>query len=1161
MYLDAENTMEAPNFKVDLSLPRLQSLLQNSHWDKEHVNELFYALGERFKLQKETVDFDAWMAKILYALEMHKIDPNLSLGNDQKVIQLVKDTNIGDDELLEKLKENRDIDLEEILQDLSQQEEVDRELIEKVRKIVTSVQPAIKKNDILCLNEEMEHTLYKMCKVIQDHFGKKPSNQTGMRSSNPWMLRTTQMVSWCLLALSKSSYLLQVRTGEGKSCIVAMFAAYRALKGEKVDIISSSPVLAERDAEEWKSFYEALGLRVGCNTNLSNDDDLKICYKCHIVYGTTDSFAGDWLQHHFLRKEIRLDRKFQCVIVDEVDSLMLDKGLEMVYLSSQMPAMLSLNTILSRIWCLVSQHQKFECGKMAGPIKSFFHILQEYTDITVSVIHDILKMAENKGLFPKGFTEDMKDLNAQNAIQKLECVDKMQVVDFFRLAEEKLPNYFFSLFSEEKAGSVKELNRTEEAEMKDRHEIPILILQGGQCRRLFPDMETQLNWVEQKIRKNIQFTCPEVTADNSHITGFQPLVYGKLRVWVENAFKAKEMALGDEYIIQADMVVPVDYKCTGIVQSNMKWSDGLQQFLEMKHQTKVSHMTVITNFMSNVRLFMMYGNQVFGVTGTLGNKDEIEMLKKLYKDMCTCTMPSFKRRKLFEEEGKIVMEEDEWLKAICSIVSEKVTNTSYRGERAVLVICETINRAETIEKAIKESVCGVNLKTYTKNNSGPCEVTKKPVLSRDVIVATNLAGRGTDLKVCEEVNKAGGLFVLQTFLPLNTRVEQQAFGRTGRQGNPGSAQLIMCANHFSGSVIVEIVKNMSLPPILLRQICTSLFEKETVQSLMIKALIPVLNDNQPRPKVNAALDLLLSCLRSLRETDITDAKHARDNVVRKRLSSYLEKDIKKIIKKEELFSDYLKLLKDMREKNKNTQMLSVITESMHECWGLWLQTSFDENESIQTLRERFNEAMGSARQILGKGRSPSSAVSFYVRYGNTLRLQKRFTDSIEMYTMALQANDQDFIALYNHALSVMQNEEKGYVNVALKDLEKAAKSVEHSIALTEETMENVVTSNPLPGHITSFTKQLCIHIQVLKCLKTNINEAVNKLKMAHNNGRGVRITERHVFFLVDTLFLFQHLKDVLYELGNLQSLGLTQIFSLETTFSVTGFFSRFFEKV
>ncbi|KAL2079170.1 hypothetical protein ACEWY4_024914 [Coilia grayii] len=1162
--------MDEDDYNMDLSLPRLQSLLQNIGWSKEDVKKLFEALVKRFKLQKpQTIHFDTWMAKILHTIEIHKIDAKLKLVRDSDVIQLVSDSTIDDPTLLKELGKDREKDLEEILEDITLQYRVDENVIKTVRNIVSDVSTALYLNEKEWLEDGMEKTLFDLCKAVH-------AQTTKDDKQHSWKPRFTQMVSWCILALSQNSYLLQVGTGEGKSCIVAMFAAYRALNGQKVDIISSSPVLAERDAQAWKVFYTKLGLTVDCNTNKSSEEDLKKCYQHQVVYGTTESFAGDWLRHHFHRRDIRTDRKFECVIVDEVDSLMLDKGLEVVYLSSNMPAMQDLNIVLSRIWCEVSQHKKMGWGETAGPIQSFVQILQENTETDVQ---HILKLSESRGIFPNGFTKDITQLNSQNVIQKLECIAQTQIVDFFKLAEEILPNYYFSLFYENPDGQQK-VNMAENGEVGGRHKISLLFVKGGLCRRLFSDKETCTSWVEQKIRSGLQFTCPEVTPEDSYIPGFQHFTQAKLQVWVRSAFKAKEMDLGKDYIIQGGSVVPVDYPCTGVVQNNMRWSDGLQQFLEMKHQTKLSNMTVITNLMSNVRLFKMYKGQVYGISGTLGNKEEIEMLRELYEGMETCVIPSFKRRKLFEETGKIVNDEEDWLKAICSAVQEKVSATSYRGERAVLVICETINRAETIAKAIKNSLSNLSIhpKCYTNSNLDPSEITGRQLQAREVIVATNLAGRGTDLKVSEEVNMAGGLFVVQTFLPLNTRVENQAFGRTARQGNPGSAQLIMCFSHFSVSTMIQMVENTSHFQMLARlmiDLCLSMLDLGVVQrrlSEALKELNKEQNTQQSCEEVTAALDVILSPLKNPNKTAVTDAKEARDRLVKERLSSYLREDIPKMSRKEELFSDYLELLDELHKRHKDRKKLDVIIESMHECWGLWLLMRFDENETKETLKISFQEAMGNAQECLEKGRSPSSAVPFYIRYGNELRLQGRFRESIEMYTRAVEENDNDFVALYNHALSAMQVKDRGYITVALRDLEKAAESLTRSISLVKEKWLNVVIlqPNPFTGDNTGFIKQLQMQHQWLTWLKDNVDEAVRTLKEADNNGRGVKITEYPISFLLFShihhliqQFQLAHLVESLLnhreELENLQSLGLTHIFCLETAFSLSGLFSKFFK--
>ena len=147
--------------------------------------------------------------------------------------------------------------------------------------------------------------------------------------------RLTQLVALAFLMLSHRESigrLLEVMTGEGKSSIIAMFATVLVIQGKFVDIITSSPILADRDAEEWKSFFQVFDLTVADNTGINLeeaqklDDQRKPCYKCNIVYGTISDFASDVLREEFQHMDVRCGRRFDTVIADEVDLLMLDEG-------------------------------------------------------------------------------------------------------------------------------------------------------------------------------------------------------------------------------------------------------------------------------------------------------------------------------------------------------------------------------------------------------------------------------------------------------------------------------------------------------------------------------------------------------------------------------------------------------------------------------------------------------------------------------------------------------------------------------------------------------------------------------------------------------------------------------------------------------------------
>jgi hypothetical protein len=171
-----------------------------------------------------------------------------------------------------------------------------------------------------------------------------------------------QCLGYCVLIIQSTlmtpdntsrGCLLEVKTGEGKTCILAMVAATCAIMGYSVDIITSSTVLAQRDSENWRPFYERLGLTVGCNTSL-NSKLTSDCYSCNVVYGTASDFARDILQTEFLRRKVRSteSRSFDVVLIDEVDSMTIDQCVQCTYLSHDTAAsgLRHLEPILALIW-------------------------------------------------------------------------------------------------------------------------------------------------------------------------------------------------------------------------------------------------------------------------------------------------------------------------------------------------------------------------------------------------------------------------------------------------------------------------------------------------------------------------------------------------------------------------------------------------------------------------------------------------------------------------------------------------------------------------------------------------------------------------------------------------------------------------------------------
>jgi len=257
--------------------------------------------------------------------------------------------------------------------------------------------------------------------------------------------------------------------------------------------------------------------------------------------------------------------------------------------------------------------------------------------------------------------------------------------------------------------------------------------------------------------------------------------------WVENFIKFADDKKNVHYLLKRNhrgekIAAPIDYANTGVIQSNTTWGDGGHQTIQLKESIKLTAETIITSFISNTAFFQKY-TKIYGVTGTLGSNDSINLLKELYK-VAIAFMPTFKFGLFNKEVGQVTASNQEHIHQILAKIKHEAL------KRAVLVICQSIESAEIIHQLLLDEP-NLNIKLYCRADETDEDVLKTHVQVGDVIVATNIAGRGADIKTSSEVENGGGLFVLITFLPANLRVEEQAFGRTARQGNKGDGQIIL----------------------------------------------------------------------------------------------------------------------------------------------------------------------------------------------------------------------------------------------------------------------------------------------------------------------------------------------------------------------------------
>ncbi|KAL4506031.1 hypothetical protein ABPG72_013792 [Tetrahymena utriculariae] len=414
---------------------------------------------------------------------------------------------------------------------------------------------------------------------------------------------------------------------------------------------------------------------------VEEQDGVLSCYQndVNIVYGTAHFFQADILKHEFYKKGNRGSRKFDKIIVDEVDSMLVDSRNHRTLLASEQSGFNKIMTIIQMIW------------------------------IELCNIESLV---------------DPKTL-------------KKRIVNQYQAAEED--------------ASV--------------HLIRTIVVFLG-------DKNTQNSFTSSLQSFLIEY------------------INYKLPVWAINAVKAKyQFTKNVQYIVKNEKILPIDYQHTGVTQINTQYQDGIHQFLQLKENLPLSNLNLVTNYSSNINFFRRYESNLYGLTGTLGTENIRNFLNETYR-INFVYIPPFKKRLLTELFPYLEEDKQKWIKK----VAQDVEWACVEQHRCCLVISKTIKDVNEIYNLIinRKAINSHQIYKYTDSEDNQSErKIQKYTKPGCVILSTNLAGRGCDLKIPEIVEQKGGLHVIVTFIPENSRVLEQAFGRAGRQGQKGSARIVI----------------------------------------------------------------------------------------------------------------------------------------------------------------------------------------------------------------------------------------------------------------------------------------------------------------------------------------------------------------------------------
>lgn len=850
-------------------------------------------------------------------------------------------------------------------------------------------------------------------------------------------LRDTQVIATLAFLQSENGQgkLCQIKTGEGKTTIVSLLAVIKVLQGETVDIITSNPVLAEEGVKEKKSFYAVFNLTAETNNNdpkyVSGPRE---CYKADILYGCISSFQFDYLRDSFERLQTRAERKFGSVILDEVDSMLIDNGGNIAKLSGPLPGMESLRYVYIKIWAELTK------------------------------------------------------------------------------AEEKLTNDL----NNQLTNKAKELAYKTESTLETQKEF-------------YQFRQEQFKSVRVKIKDLIKASNPhKIELIPAHI---QEYARDKLDRWIDNAIYAKYSCYKDQqYIIKKNndengkgeyVVVPVDYANTGITLKNTIWSHGLHQFVQLKHNLHLTAESLTSSFISNVGYIKHYGDKIFGLTGTLGSVAEQKLLSKMY-NVSYAKIPTFKAKDFTENKGYVVDDED-WDIYMAADALEKCETG-----RAVLIICETIADVKNIEDNLnklkiiarnqgEETQIAFNVKIFTDEDLA--HVTEDKLGPGDIIIATNIAGRGTDLGTTEELEANGGLHVCVGFLPCNQRVEEQAFGRTARQGKKGTAELILRKSEVSPS-----------------RDGYGYYDFEVI-------------------------------------------KRTRDKLEQERINEIEEKKLKELNFNDALFDKFSELYVKLKEENDEAIGFLFVLQDLKEYWAFWLEQQdfkLDSAELDGKVEEEFNrfKTSNTTSSIISGNITHNPYYSIkqaesYLQSDNKVdealkSLEQAISISenpdilysayMKLFEVAIEQGEQlkeRFKKAVAQCFFIKVNKDEKYKDKAVEALDKAKKALEKEIKylssyFEEQSEFSTLLIVPEEGEDNFLTKHL---LSRLYCLQTYSNNVDGLLDSIEQFSDGVSVSSKVPNYLKKLDSNNMHEKDLKDRINDVEVLELSFV-SLDAIYSL-----------
>jgi preprotein translocase subunit SecA len=714
----------------------------------------------------------------------------------ERINQYLKDIDDEIAALHAKVDENPDMDLhtkEDVFNEIDALEEKRNEKLEEVLlevlpetfAIVKDTARRFMENEQLEVTANMfdkemsgkaEHVNLKGDKAIWDNTWKAAGNDT------TWdmMHYDVQLIGGIVLHKGK---IAEMATGEGKTLVATLPAFLNALAKRGVHIVTVNDYLAKRDSEWMAPIFQFHGISCDCIDKYKpNSEERREAYQSDIVYGTNNEFGFDYLRDNMTRETKELVQgKHHFAMIDEVDSVLIDEARTPLIISGPVPKgdVHEFDSLKPRIEKLVQEQRKLTADFLLEAKKLIKEGKEDEGGL--ALFRAYRGLPKHKPL--------IKFLSEQGMRQILQKTENIYLADNSKLMPEADEPLLFTI--EEKNNNIDLTEKGIDLITRDDEDSGFFILPDIGVEIAELEKDESLSDEEMLKKKDELIRDYAVKAERIHS--------------VNQLLKAYTLFEKDTEYILVDGKVKIVDEQTGRVMEGRRYSDGLHQAIEAKENVKVEDATQTYATITLQNYFRMY-HKLAGMTGTA--ETEAGEFWDIY-ELDVVVIPTNKDIVRDDRQDKVYKTVREKFNAVAAEIEEMS-----KAGRPVLVgttsveISEILSRMLNMRK-IKHQV--LNAKQHAREADVVAEAGKPGT----VTIATNMAGRGTDIKLAKESKQAGGLAIIGTERHESRRVDRQLRGRAGRQGDPGSSQFFVSLEDnlmrmFGSDRIAKLMDRMGL---------------------------------------------------------------------------------------------------------------------------------------------------------------------------------------------------------------------------------------------------------------------------------------------------------------------------------------------------------------